>query len=314
MWKWLVMEVPGFRVGPSRYKEVYSYMIDISKAIKNYLSSEMKGLTELSREKALDVADGVEKALIIADRTGGKGLAFAENIATLYRIALMSVAEEGGKVNLDILLDSVHRVIEDYAGNVIRELGSICSQLKGRVAIYLDKSVGDECLRSRGGGEVLAIDDRPFNLLREVVRRRKSGVKVYPYIASKQALENVEYLIIELLSLSARYGVAKSGARSLVDLAVDTGTRLVFVVPGLSVRSITSHYSLETLPRYQVMMEWMEYVYFPLYDVVDASRASLIYTESVKLDELNIAGLESIWRSTLSRLLEEALARYLRSV
>ena len=308
------MEATGFRVGPSRYKEVYSYMVEISRAIKNYLSNEMRGISELSREKALDVADGVEKALIIADRTGGKGLAFAENIATLYRIALMTLAEEGGRVSLDTLLDAVHGIVEDYAKSVIRELGGICSQLKGSVALYVDRSVGAECLRARREEEVIVIDDRPFNLLREAVKSGKRRVKVYPYVASKQALESAEYLIVELLSLSARYGVAKSGARSLMNLAGDIGAKLAVVVPGLSVRSITSHYSLKMLPRYQVMMEWMEYVYFPLYDVVDASRASLIYTEGVKLEELNIAGLESIWRSTLSRLLEEALARYLRSV
>ena len=308
------MEVTGFRVGPSRYKEVYSYMMEISRAIKSYLSNEMRGVSGLSREKALDVADGVEKALIIADRTGGKGLAFAENIATLYRIALMSIAEEGGKVSLDALLNAVHGVIEDYAKSVIRELGGVCGQLKGGIALYVDKSVGSECLRAKREGEVIVIDDRPFNLLREAVKGEKRKIRVYPYVASKQALENADYLVIELLSLSARYGVAKSGARSLINLASDVGAKLAVVVPGLSVRSITSHYTLEMLPRYQVMMEWMEYVYFPLYDVLDASRASLIYTEGVKLEELNIAGLESIWRSTLSRLLEEALARYLRSV
>ncbi len=303
----------GFRVGPSRYREVHDYIVSISRAIRDYLLTQVGRVENLSRDKALDVAENVEKALIIADRTGGRGLAFAENIATLYRIAIISAAEEKERVDFKRLLSSIHEVIEGYVAATYKELASVCEQLSGRLALYLDYRVGKECIRLRKGRDVVVIDDRPFSMIRRAAAE-EGKVTVYPYIAASQVLDESDYLLIELLSLSSRYGIAKSGARPLISVLGDTRARLVIVVPGVSVRSIMSYYSPKALPRYQIMLEWMEHVYFPLYDVVDVENAHMIHTESVKLDKLDIAGLEGVWRNTLSRLLEEALAKYVRSV
>jgi hypothetical protein len=105
-------------------------------------------------------------------------------------------------------------------------------------------------------------------------------------------------------------GLSKSGARAVSKLAEDLRKRIVVFVPSLSVKSLAATYETEKLPKYQMMLEWVEYIYLPLYDVVEVDHVYFIQTEAMKVEEPSVAVLESLWRSALSELLREAFTGY----